>query len=129
MLTRKLFPRWFHMTMNTHRQHDRKLRGAAGNMSYDDIWLLFNLQGGRCKQTGIPMYLGESNQFNAYKCSIDRLDNSRPHDWDNIQLVVRTYNTCKAGRLDYNMSEFVLTLMRDGYRVRPLDKYLLNGVL
>lgn len=124
---RLLFPAWFIACYNSIRTHDRNKRGRVGDATLLDIWLMYVKQRGRCTQTLVPMTWGDDPQLKPYCVSIDRFDNSKPHDRDNIQLVIRCYNTSKAGRNDGDVPVNVLVQFRDAYRIRPLDTYLLQG--
>ena len=115
------------MLLATYRSNDRERLGVVGNLTYTDVWEMFVKQGGRCAQTMIPMYVGDNKAYNAFKLSVDRHDNSLPHTVDHVQLVIRAYNTSKAGRDDYNIPETVLRNLRYDYRVRPLDDYLFES--
>lgn len=72
-----------------HRDYDKTKFGRKGDLTLDSVLNLLILQNGRCCISNIPLNLVQTGEF---VMSIDRIDNSKPHDMNNIRLVCKEFN-------------------------------------
>ena len=72
-----------------HRDYDKKQFGRKGDITLDTILDLLILQKGRCCISNIPLNLIQTGQFTM---SIDRIDNTKPHDMNNVRLMCKEFN-------------------------------------
>lgn len=73
------------------------------NITIQQAWELFAKRGGVCGLSGVGLVLPQRNG-EPCTASIDRIDNSRPYDIDNIQWVHKDVNFSKG---DLSQDEFV----------------------
>lgn len=78
-----------------------ELRGKVFNISLDDVADAYKKQGGKCALTGWDITFPEVGQRHQFNCSIDRIDNSRGYEPNNIQLIDGRVNMMK-GKYDQN---------------------------
>ncbi len=71
-------------------------RGKSFNISLDDVADVYEKQGGRCALTGWDISFPEIGHPSIFSCSIDRIDNSRGYEQDNIQLIDGRVNMMKG---------------------------------
>lgn len=69
-------------------------RGYQWNISIEEVDTLYSFQSGRCALTGWP--IGWSSEGWNHTASIDRIDNSRGYDLNNIQLVHKSLNMARG---------------------------------
>ena len=72
-----------------HLIYDEKTFSRKGNITLDSILNLLIIQKGRCCISNIPLKLVQTEEF---VISIDRIDNKKPHDIDNVRLVCKEFN-------------------------------------
>lgn len=65
-------------------------RGMPVTVTVEDAWSAFIKQGGKCAITGLALTF-KPNQT----ASLDRIDNTRGYDIDNIQWVHKRVNVCR----------------------------------
>jgi hypothetical protein len=75
-----------------------KKRNIILNIKISDLWNKFLEQGGYCAVTGLPLYLPRYGR--KHNASLDRIDNDRGYEIDNIQWVHKIINTRIKGSLD-----------------------------
>ena len=73
-----------------------QLRGKVFNISLDDVADAYDKQGSRCALTGWDISFPEIGHPSFFNCSIDRIDNSRGYEPDNIQLTDGRVNMMKG---------------------------------
>ena len=71
-------------------------RGKVYNISLDNVADVYEKQNGRCALTGWDISFPEIGHPSNLNCSIDRIDNSRGYEPDNIQLVDGRINMMKG---------------------------------
>ncbi len=71
-------------------------RGKVFNISLDDVADAHEKQEGKCALTGWDITFPEIGQRHIFNCSIDRIDNSRDYETDNIQLIDGRVNMMKG---------------------------------
>lgn len=69
-------------------------RGLDWEISIEFIDALYEMQGGECALTGMP--IGWSEQYWDHTASIDRIDNERGYWPDNVQLVHKQVNMMRG---------------------------------
>lgn len=67
-------------------------RGITRSLLYQDLVDIFEVQGGLCAYSGIPMTFG-SYKENWWTCSPERLDMSKGYTKDNVCLICFEFNT------------------------------------
>lgn len=72
---------------------DLKKRGGAGDLTLERVWELLLKQNFRCYNCGHRVLLFGYGKNCCYQFSVDRIDNSRPHDCDNV-LISCYYCNC-----------------------------------
>ena len=82
---------WFNLFRN-----NAELRGKVFNISLDDVADAYEKQGGKCALTGWDITFPEIGHPSKFNCSIDRVDNSRGYETDNIQLIDGRVNMMKG---------------------------------
>jgi hypothetical protein len=83
---------WYHnVLMNAQR------RNIPVNVTKEEVWEKYLIQGGLCRYTKIPIKFGDN-------ASIDRIDSSIDYDFNNIQIVHKLINQMKQG---YGEDEFL----------------------
>lgn len=65
-------------------------RGHSFNLDIKDAWNLFEKQERKCALTGLPILFSKCNGETT--ASLDRIDNSKGYDIDNIQWVHKDVN-------------------------------------
>ena len=71
-------------------------RGKEWNITMDDVANGYDKQKGKCALTGLDIVFPETGQVHTMRCSIDRIDNSRGYEHDNIQLIDGRVNMMKG---------------------------------
>jgi hypothetical protein len=82
-------------------------RGKAGcrsRLTPEGLRMMFDAQSGRCALSGIPMSTTLVRGGDWARCSVDRIDNSKGYDYDNIHLVCKGVN---VARNSMSIDEFV----------------------
>lgn len=84
------------------RQYVRRLeigarkRGKTFNLNAQDIWEVFLAQNKKCILSGLDLtFCPDYNHPERQTASVDRKDNSKGYERDNIQIVHKTLNVCK----------------------------------
>lgn len=89
-------------------------RAAERGMAFDLTreWIAERLQIGVCCVTGLPFDLGrdESQRFNPWGPSIDRIDSAKGYTQDNCRAVVWIYNMAKSEWSDGVVTMFAKAL-------------------
>ena len=75
--------------ITSHNIYDTEKFGRKGDLTLDSILDLLVLQNGRCCISNVPLNLIQTGEF---VMSIDRIDNTKPHDINNIRLVCKEFN-------------------------------------
>lgn len=78
-------------------QRKAEKRKKSFNLKFDDVY--DRVRHGRCERTGLPFDMRKGANL-PFRASLDRIDNARGYEPDNIQVVVRIYNTAKWGWTD-----------------------------
>jgi hypothetical protein len=81
------------------------------NIEKSHIAALAEKQDWRCARTNIPLDLLIKNKKRPFGPTIDRIDNSRGYEPDNIQLVCNLYNFCKNEYTDAEVLVFAKALV------------------
>jgi hypothetical protein len=74
-----------------------KRRNISVNVTKEEVWEKYLIQGGLCRYTNLPIRFGDN-------ASIDRIDSSLDYNHDNIQIVHKLVNQMKQG---YDEDEFL----------------------
>lgn len=85
-------------------------RGMSFSLTQSDIISQLNAQDWKCLKTGIPFDLTFGNGRKPFGPTIDRIENSRGYEADNIQIVCNLYNFCKNEFTDDDVMKFVRAL-------------------
>ena len=87
--------------------HARK-RHIDFDLTIEDAWDVFILQGKCCALTGLLLEFGNDKRYNSQPvettASLDRIDNARGYTKENIQWVHKDINLMK---LDHDQAEFI----------------------
>lgn len=83
---------WYHNVLI-----NAKRRNILVNLTKEEVWEKYLIQGGLCIYTNLPIKFGDD-------ASIDRIDSSLGYDYDNIQIVHKLVNQMKQG---YGEDEFL----------------------
>lgn len=75
-------------------------RGIPWLLSIEDMWLVWQKQGGLCALTGEPLTQARGTNTTDYTASLDRIDSSKPYESGNVQWLEKEIN-----RLKNNYSE------------------------
>jgi len=86
---RKTMKGFISENIRAHYRSDEQSFGRRGTITFESILDLILSQGGRCAVSGAPFELKQTNEF---AISIDRIDNTKPHDIENVRLVCREFN-------------------------------------
>lgn len=88
---------------NLYGQLSHKRRKTHGfSISKEDLYKIYDKQQGICKYSGLPMtYIKDGSGYHLTNISIDRLDNDKGYDKENICLVCLAVNMMKY-TLDLN---------------------------
>jgi hypothetical protein len=117
----KGMPRFEHLDAGNRRDdftgfryYKRKaaVRHPTSNVELADIKAQWELQGGKCIYTGIPLVLKDDKHGNKSKkpyqiASLDRIDSSKPYDRGNIQFVSASINFLKNDMTDADTKELI----------------------
>lgn len=76
---------------------DAKRKGRSFTVTAEDLWKIWEDQGGLCAYSGLPLVHGET-------ASIDRIDSSIGYTKGNVQWVHRDINRMKT---DFNEDYFI----------------------
>lgn len=87
-----------------------KIKGFNTDLQTDHVIDLYN-KNNRCYFSNIEMV---SFRHPTISVSIDRIDNSKPHDLDNIRLVCKAINRVKGSRSDSEVFNWIEAI-RNGY--------------
>lgn len=71
-----------------------KVRGIKVEVSIEQVWELFQCQGGKCALTGVPLAFGV-NKGEETTASLDRIDSSQSYTLGNLQWVHKDINVMK----------------------------------
>jgi hypothetical protein len=83
-------------------EYQAMARDVAWGITTDEAIDAFELQGGRCALTGEP--LTTNGNFTAITASLDRIDNQRGYEKDNIQWIHKALNLMRG---DMPIEDFV----------------------
>lgn len=78
-------------------------RGLKVGVTKDDVWLLFQQQGGRCALSGVPIVMGPVGTMTA---SLDRKDSSQGYVAGNLQWVHKAVNRMKGTLSDVEFTSW-----------------------
>jgi len=73
-----------------HKRYDKSIFGIEGNIDLEFILNLIEEVECRCAISNKIM--GLNSQTNEFCLSIDRIDNTKPHNKDNVRLVCKEFN-------------------------------------
>lgn len=76
------------------RSRKRKCKYKS-NVNIEDLLIIYDKQKGKCLYTGIQMTYKNGSGYNPNNISIDRINNNKGYDKDNIQLVCAWANLAK----------------------------------
>ena len=85
-----------------HKRYDKSIFGIEGNIDLEFILNLIKEVECRCAISNKIM--GLNSETNEFCLSIDRIDNTKPHDKDNVILVCKEFNVW--GDLHWNKQLF-----------------------
>ena len=91
-------------------QTGARVRGIAFNISWDDLWALFQSQDGKCALSGVPIEFGRRLRRRNIRypdtttASLDRIDSKKPYEKGNVQWVHKDVNIMKQ---DYGQEYFI----------------------
>jgi hypothetical protein len=94
---------WLGSKITTARSQDRK-DGRENNLDKSFIMDLLTRQNYKCAVTGIPLTHTPDDLASA---SIDRIDSSKGHTKENVQLVCKFYNMGKGNHSDFEARAFI----------------------
>jgi hypothetical protein len=80
--------------ISNHNKYDKNRFGKIGNVSLDDIKELLNKQQFKCYICNDEVKTTNWTSFCCYQFSIDRIDDNKPHDRNNI-LISCYYCNCR----------------------------------
>lgn len=107
-----------HRSLHASRSKRRKELAIDSCVSLELVLGMWNDQHGRCAVTGRPMThiygQGRNIMTNA---SIDRIDNSRGYERDNIRLVCKAVNYMKHSMSDGELADWCQAIL-DGIAVK-----------
>jgi hypothetical protein len=95
--------------INSHKKFDLIRFNNKGNIEVDDVLLLLNKQNNKCYVCNDNLETNNYEKFCCYQFSIDRIDNSKPHNKDNVliscyfcncrdfPLFDQPFKICKSG--------------------------------
>jgi hypothetical protein len=72
--------------IETYRLRDIEKNGREGDLTVDDVVELIKRQNGKCYTCGQIVKLRNYHPYCHYQYSVDRLDNSKPHDKNNVAI-------------------------------------------
>ena len=74
-----------------------EIRNLTFNVSKEFLWDLFNKQNGKCALSGVDINLEKHFKNGKQTASLDRIDNKRGYEEDNVQWVHKNINLFKRG--------------------------------
>lgn len=89
--------------INNSKYTDKKKFNTSGNIKYQDVLQLLNEQTNKCYICNDKLLTSNYNPNCLYQFSLDRLDNTKPHDTNNIRISCYFCN-CKDHYL-FNVSK------------------------
>jgi hypothetical protein len=89
----------------------RRSRDLDFSLTRDLLFLLFELQEWKCKQTGIPLDLTTGKGKRPFGPAVDRIDNEKGYQISNIQIVCNVYNYAKNEFTDGDVMKFAEALI------------------
>lgn len=88
--------------IKAHKRYDKSRFGIEGDI---DLEFILNLiEENECKCSISNKIMGVNSETNEFCLSIDRIDNTKPHDKDNVILVCKEFNVW--GDLHWNKQLF-----------------------
>jgi len=91
----------------------RKAIWAMSELTADMLIELWELQGGKCAVTGVPMtHVRGKGYLIMTNVSVDRIDNTRGYARDNIRLVCRAVNCMKSNMTDDELLQWSALVVR-----------------
>lgn len=82
---------WAHIKIHAQK------RNLPFNITIEDAWEQFQKQGGHCALTGMPLVPDTlKNKYSNRSASLDRIDNTKGYEKDNIQWVHKDINWMKG---------------------------------
>lgn len=90
-------------------QAGAKIRNIEILVTIEDIWNLYVEQDGKCKLSGVPIFLAKYSNNEAIKqqtASLDRKDSTKGYIKDNIQWIHKSINTMKMDMSDNELIEW-----------------------
>lgn len=93
----RLWVKWRSSQSPFYILHRSAQSSKPGNLTVEDVEAIYKGQKGVCAYTGQPLdlSLAVTGSRNPYAPSVERLDNSRPHDRDNVVLVLMCLNLAR----------------------------------
>lgn len=95
-----------------------ELRNLSFNVSKEFLWDLFNKQNGKCALSGVDIKLEKHFKGSNQTASLDRIDNKRGYEEDNVQWVHKKINLFKRGYDEQTLYDYckkIYTTMRRKY--------------
>jgi hypothetical protein len=109
-------PNMISNTMWHSIEYSARCRHIKFNLTKDDAWSIYLLQGGKCALTGEPISFPHSTytwrKFNDGTVSLDRIDNTKGYKPDNVQWIRKDINKAK-GKMDHNRFKLLCRLVAD----------------
>lgn len=105
-------------TLMTYLKRKAKERALSFELTSEQLWDLFNKQGGCCALSGVPLNLetkiDQNNNIDRtnHTASLDRIDNSKPYTIDNVQWIHKVLNHM---RRQYSVEDYVEWCRRVAY--------------
>lgn len=104
------------ITRSKHIFNAAKTRAAKKNIKFticvEHVICLMHV--GKCNKTGIKFDLSRANTFiNPFSPSLDRIDNNRGYEPDNIQLVCNMYNSGKGENSEVDFQAICLAIVKN----------------
>jgi hypothetical protein len=98
------------LKISSHKQYDQKRFGVKGDLCFNDILELYEKQKGHCYICDCEMIVNEWTPKCLYQISIDRLDNKKPHNRDNILLSCYHCNCCEHEMFQQDTEQYSFKL-------------------
>ncbi|HLD91446.1 MAG TPA: hypothetical protein VI911_10640 [Patescibacteria group bacterium] len=96
------------------RSRSKYRRNEICDVKYEFLSKLFKEQKGKCIITKIPFQISpNAKEMSPWAISIDRKDNSKGYQKDNIQLVCMMYNFCKHTWTHEDVIKFSKTILNN----------------
>jgi len=80
-----------------------KRRNIEVSITKEDLKSLWELQGGLCAVTGVPMQKASASKSgvkNQFRASVDRIDNEKGYTIDNVRMVCSQVNVMRMDLTD-----------------------------